>query len=525
MKHYLTALVLIVSAVVFAAEQQGPMANVELLSGTKQRAQFIGIENDTVQLGGYIQNKFTVVRIAKSQFKSIVDDNGKDLLSDTAAVKASADTSAADTLAAATIDSTADSATVATVDSTNAIESPTISETNYASSTFIAYESPDLDSSLARQIFSATSQLITESGDSVQNVSKNEFPECNDDLCIQQALRSKGVKTIYFEKTSRESSGDSLGIELTQILYEEDLPTIHKARIKVSAKSPLSDAFSLNRLTNLVLQAKGVVLETKKSKKSFVFIETDPEGATITRPDVNAICKSPCTFAVSDTNRVEFYAYWNVDAHMWGGQASVLPIPGDTAKISMKLKRIMPEVHIITNPINAEIFKSNEPISKKSKALGTTPSKFNVFEPGMASVILRKQGYRDSLVTFFIAPTAETTISVDLQSLTSPEAIKAQDEWIHDRRMLHVGHMLMGLSIAPVAVGALFAYLGSKDYDDADDIKKELSMPGDTNGANYQKKVKKNKDLADKGDKKMIIGGSLVGTGLVLFGLGLFFTF
>lgn len=515
MKHYLITIILFVSATIFAAEQQGVMANVELLSGTKQRAQFIGIENDTVQLGGYIQNKFTVVKIAKGQFKSIIDDKGNNLLEQQVSTEANRDT----------VSSTSDSTANSEVDTTSASVAETIPEKSYAPKVFIASEQTQAISAPIQQISAITSQLIVESGDSIQIIQKEDFPECSDDMCLQQALHSKGVQTIYLEKIYSENSGDSIAIELTQVLYEEELPTVYKAKIKVSSQKPLSDAVSVNNFTKLIMQAKGIPAEKERNLKSYVFIETDPEGATITRPDVNAICKSPCTFAITDTNRIDIYAHWNVDAHMWGGQASILPIPGDTAKISMKLKRIMPEVHIVTNPINAEIFKSNEPITKKSTALGKTPAKFNAFEPGMASVILRKQGYRDSLVTFFIAPTAETTISVDLQALTNPEALKMQDEWVHDRKMLHVGYALMGVSIAPVAVGALFAYLGNKDYDDADEIKKELTMPGDINGANYQEKVKKNKDLVDKGDKKMIIGGSLMGTGLLLLGIGLFFTF
>ena len=80
MKSTFFALILLTVQVLLAAEPQGPSVSVELLSGTKQKAQFLGIQNDTVQLGGYINNKFTVVRIAKSKFKSIVDTSGTDLL-------------------------------------------------------------------------------------------------------------------------------------------------------------------------------------------------------------------------------------------------------------------------------------------------------------------------------------------------------------------------------------------------------------------------------------------------------------
>ena len=73
------------------ANPEGIFVDVELLSGTKQRAKLMGIENDTVSLGGYIQNKFTIVKIAKRQFKRIIDEKGNDLLSETPQAKTTAE--------------------------------------------------------------------------------------------------------------------------------------------------------------------------------------------------------------------------------------------------------------------------------------------------------------------------------------------------------------------------------------------------------------------------------------------------
>mgnify|MGYP003547934677 FL=1 len=64
----------------FAEDPQGMPVMVELISGTKQKAQFLGIANDTVSLGGYIKNEFTVLKFPKSQFKSILDSLGNNIL-------------------------------------------------------------------------------------------------------------------------------------------------------------------------------------------------------------------------------------------------------------------------------------------------------------------------------------------------------------------------------------------------------------------------------------------------------------
>jgi hypothetical protein len=82
----------------------------------------------------------------------------------------------------------------------------------------------------------------------------------------------------------------------------------------------------------------------------------------------------------------------------------------------------------------------------------------------------------------------------------------------------------MGTSIAPFLLGALFTYLAMVDYDDADKIKDSLKFPA-SGGEKYQAKVKENKDLAESGDRKMIIGGSLLGAGALLLGVGFVLSF
>ena len=78
MKKFILTFALFWVSAVCASE--GIPSLVELVTGTKQAAQFLGVQNDTVSLGGYIQNKFTIVKIAKKQFKRIVDEKGNDLL-------------------------------------------------------------------------------------------------------------------------------------------------------------------------------------------------------------------------------------------------------------------------------------------------------------------------------------------------------------------------------------------------------------------------------------------------------------
>lgn len=523
MKKFIAILVISLAALAFSQEKQGITANVELVSGTKQRAQFLGIDKDTVQLGGYIKNQFTVVRIPREKFKSILDEQGNDLLAgaakDSAAV--APDSSVAATDSATTV---ADSANTASTDSSATEEN--IPNIQLASTNvLVAFESNSGDPSLPTQMTALVARLLFESGEQVHVFRRDEFPNCNDDICIQKTLAKVGAKTIYSGKISNGTNADSISLELSRIIFEENLPEIRTAKMNMSRSTVLGDAIKDNRMQKLLLETKGVVAEKTASTIGYILVDTDPEGAMVSRSEKDAICKSPCTFAVTDTGRIEVNAYWDVDAQLWGAHTAVRPIPGDTAKIALRLKPISPEIQVISTPADAEIFPGKDPITKHSKSIGTTPNKFFLNEPGLANITLRRIGYKDTVVSFYVAPVSEIHLNVEMEKLTDYDEIAKQQDWLHERKMTRIGHALMASAIAPIIVSTIFIYLGNRDYDDAKDIKNDLEKPGSVNGANYKNKVRENKDLVDKGDKKMAIAASLAGAGVVLFGVGLFFTF
>lgn len=506
-----------------AADQQGIYAQVELLSGTKQKAQFLGIEKDTVSLGGYIKNKFTIVKFPKAQFKSIVDEKGNDLLNQASAPADSASTAPADSTPSA--DSTvADSAKADSTISDSAATDTAIAAAGISNKVFVSFEPSEIDQGTSDLFSDIAFRLLHELDTAFYMQRWENTPECSDRACIQEHLKGSGAKDIIFGKAVHAKHPDSISIELTRVFYEEDLPTIKKSQITVSRDGILQDALKGNSFTSLVKKAAGFPVPTKQ-ERSYIHVETDPEAATISRPEKDAICKSPCTFAVTDTGRIEVNAYWSVDKHLWGAQTFVHPLPGDTAKVSLKLKRINPEIKIVSNPVGAEIFPGTSEIDRNSKSIGTTPKVVTLTTPGMTAMRLRKAGYRDTLVNFYVAPVSEINIDVSMEHLTDFHEIQKQEEWYHQRKVSYIGKVLMGSSIAPVLLGSLLLYLGQQDYEDAEDIKNELTMPSASKGAKYNEKVKKNKDLVDSGDRYSIIGGTLIGAGIAVFGLGLFLTF
>lgn len=566
MKKFVLILILFTLALVHAEEPKGAFVQVELLSGTKQKAQFLGIANDTVSLGGYIRNKFTVVKFPKTQFKSIVDENGNDMLhpADSAAVAAvtaeaavaapatsapavdsaatadSASVAATDAVAPATADSSAstpDSTATATAaadtttmtadtaTATDNLDAEPSGNSTIPDKVFMGIESTDIETPRKNQLNALIIGLMQEHDPTIDIREWSAFPACGDRACIQNHWKAWGVKEIYFGKATRAKNPDSLVIEITRAVYEEELPTIYKAETVTTFDNTLHDVIKGNRIGTLVMNAMGIPTPKIKDTKSYIHVETDPESATISRPEKNSICRSPCTFAVRDTGKIELNAFWNVDKHLWGAQTFVRPIPGDTAKVSLKLKRIIPEVRIVSNPAGAEIFPGSDKITLSSESIGKTPKIVNLTTPGMASLRLRKAGFRDTLVNFYVSPVSEINLDISMEHLTDFEELNRQEEWFHKRKVSFIGKCLMGSSIAPVLVGSLFLYLAKMNYDDADDIKHDLTLPSSSKGDNFNRMVRENKDLVDSGDRDIIIGTSLIGTGIAIFGLGFFLQF
>lgn len=557
--------ILAIALVAAFADPEGKLVDVELLSGTHQRAKLMGIENDTVSLGGYIQNKFTIVKIAKKQFKRIVDEQGNDLLNadntqgntaqkesatkdpvaqaPTSSSAAATSSAAKDTVAKPVQSSSSNapkepsSSSIVKSSSSVASSSAVSSSSNFSSSSvtavvkseiktvLVAYDTDNVEKSFADQFTALTARLLFESGEKPQIIRKTDLKNCNDNVCIQSELAAHGFNSIYFGEITPVIGTDSLRLNLTHVFYEDSLPTLHRATLTISEETALGDAITNNKLKNQLLDAQGKDIVKSKKNRAYIHIDTDPDGATISRTNKDAICKSPCTFVTTDTSKFTIHAYWNVDRHLWGASTSVVPLIGDTTHISLKLKRVTPEIRIQTFPEGANVYKAGAPITKRTKAIAQTPEKIPVYEMGMDSLVIRKAGYRDTLINFFVAPVSQIDLSIDLQKLTDFDEIEKQNKWIHDKKMQTLGEAFIGGSIGTALIGGLFMYLAHLDYNDADDIKKELRIPGAVKGENYRNKVDKNHKLVKQGDNKAIAGGILLGTAAALLGVGIYFVF
>ena len=500
---------------------EGIPSLVELVTGTKQSARFLGIQNDTVSLGGTIQGKFTVIRIPKNRFKSIVDEQGNDLLNGASSPVAATDSLAADS-------SVVDSSVVDSTQSDSLTEPqvPTILDSVEGKHVFVSFEHRNSESSLAEQLENLIIRMLKESGTPVLFAEREKFSTCTDAACIKDSLKAHHAVSAYIGRITSARTPDSVSVQMSRYTLEDSTNAkTNTAQINLSAIHALTDALSKDKLHRFVLRLQGEAVSAEKdNNRSYVRVETNPEGANIVTKGNVDICKSPCTFVLTDSAKTDIYAYWSVDRQMWGAKSSVKPIPGDTAKISLKLKRIKPELLIHTTPEGAYIFAGSTAVTKKTKPVGISPRKFQIFDPGLSTVQIRMAGYKDTTVTVFAAPTEITDVNVKLTPITDQREQLAQQEWLRERKKNFIGKTLIGSSIAPILLGTLIMYLGTIDYDDADRIKEDLNRPA-ARGVNFQEQAAENKDLIDKGDKKMIIGGSLLGAGIVLLGVGIVLNF
>lgn len=522
MKKVLLFLILFIFAAAFAEENQGIRANVELVTGTKQSAIFLGVKQDTVLLGGNIKGQFMVVRIPKNRFKSVVDEAGNNLLNpvatiDTTATKVPDNSDSTQVVVQDTLqDSTA---TQEIVES----KEPTYLDSVAGKHIFVAMERRSIDSALSEQMTPLLVRLLQESGIPVSIARRTNFGYCRENSCIRDSLAKYGAASAYLGSIAAGSSNDSLSILMTHVSFVDSAS--HMATMSLSVFKALSDGLSNNKLSNFLKLLQGEEIPVAKKGTSYVKMESDPEGATISIPGRNEVCKTPCSFALQDTGKQVLYAYWNVNNQLWGAKETIRPIPGDTLKISSRLKKVKPELRIYTVPEGAAIYAGSSPIAPNTAPIGKTPNKFDIYEPGPSFVQIRKEGYKDTLVSFFASPTEITDLNITLQPINNFFEAQQQKEWSKAQKRDFIGKVLMGSSIAPIVAGALLAYLGSQDYNDAERIKNDLNKPATLNGANYQAKVNENHDLVHKGDRKMIIGGSLAGAGILMFGVGFLLTF
>lgn len=532
MKKFLTFLLFSFAMVFARAPENGESINVELKSGIKQRVKFAGFHQDTVLLGGYIKNQYTVVRLPKNSFTSIKDAEGNILDLDSIDSPANDSLVAQDTLQAAdtvAINTNIDSTSTDSSADSSSVSDSTRQNTWQGKTIFIPFAHRPIDEQFAKNIQGALFSILEEERLVPFIPDDAEIESCREPSCIIREAREKNVAGAFFGNIVADSQ-DSIRIELTY--FKESSLEPEEASFKTSNKAPFSSSIAGPALHNAVQQLfnRPIVKQEpdtvyKDPTISYIHVETDPEDAILSKVMGDAICKTPCTFATKDTGNVEIYAYWDVDEHLWAATAKLKVIPGDTTKTSLRLKRITPTVLITTNPKGSEIYPDLDTLSPFISRLGVTPKVLETRILGEASLKIKKDGYRDTTITFYVMPTEKNLVHIDMTPITIPAEIKAQQEWNSEYTKKKVGITLLGVSAVPFIFGGIFTYLAAKDYEDARKTRDELKKPHIGNGKHYSELKQKNKDYAEKGDTKLTIGISSFALGAALLATGIVFTF
>ena len=501
MKKHLAILLLALSSL-FAQVPKGSgiPVSVTLVTGVSQNAEYLGSTADTVFLGGTIADTFTVVKILENRISLMLGESG-------------------DTLSKARADSILQN--IPANETAKAVQPDTLPDISGKALVFPVFRRA-IDSALAERLRDLEAQLLTEQGDRVQKVSTSDFPDCKDSPCIAAEAEKRNAQSVWTAEITPAAHQDSLEIRIHRFLVREKAQS--SEHLTVSSKNATGELLSENRFVECLQKVKGIRPKAKKevSLQSFISVETDPEGANLAIKGKDILCQTPCTFPLTDTGKVQLEAFWDVDRTLWANRATIRPVPGDTAHVNMHLKRVVPEVEIRTVPSGARIFGEAE-IDPSSRPIGKTPKKLFSEEPGPAQIRLWKEGFRDSVVNFYINATEKTVLEIRLDSIRNPEELKKQEVFRTIQKRIFWGHLSLGCAIAPAVAGGILLYLAEKDRDKAKSIKKELEMPSSGGGKNFTSKVRENHRYADRSKNERIVGtgflvlaGGLLGAGLIL---------
>lgn len=494
MKKIFIILSLAFSVLFAEASQRGIPVSIKLVSGATQNAELLQISSDTVFFGGFIADTFTVVKILKNRIESLLDSNGNPL---------------PDSLLENLSQSVPDSATG------NLPKTEPQPQTDFTGKALVfpAIRRP-IDSLLAIRLQDLEMQTLRELGEHPICVTAQDFPHCHDSPCIIQ--EAPNAHSIWSLEVLPSKHQDSLDLLLHRFHFASQSQKTEK--LTISAKKATTELLSDNRFMHWIQKANGNYQEPEreKSTKNFIQVVTDPEGANLSRKGEEVICQTPCSFATLDTGKIELEAYWEMEHALWANKATIRPIPGDTAKVNLQLKRVQPEVEIRTIPAGAQIFEADD-LTPHSRPIGKSPKILTTQTPGPASLHLWKEGFRDSIVQFRVNATSRTVVEVRLDSLQSPQDVENQRVFQQIQKRIFWGKVSLGVSLAPAVAGGILLYLSHKDRDKARDIKDELSLPSSGQGENFQKLVRENHRYADRSKKERYLGtGFLIAAGGLL---------
>lgn len=482
--------------------QQSPEVLVTLPNGLQQKALYLGTQGDTVLLGGQVNGQPTTVRIPRNRIQSLL------LLPDSTPVDLQTPPPA-------------QTAPVPAEDSLSEI--PEKTEHDWLGHLLVLTpETQGMDSALRQSVHGLMLQVLRDrSGIPVLVPEPKDLTGlANTDALVAKMREAGAVGLLGSQWKIR---GDSLHAQFRVIWTQGD-----STSTRSSSKSSRGKSISLWLLGNEPWSALEKALDIPLFPKSAtqgsgsIWVESEPDGALISVNGQLPSCKTPCRVPATpdSTGRTTLWGSWKVVNHLWAGKTTIAAFAGDSTRAFIRLEPSHAVLQIGSHPSGARIFPADMPWNPSMESLGKTPMLLKEFDPGELRYRISLPGYRDTTIRIVPDPTGTTQVYAPLKPITNPQELAAQNAQLKAMARNQWGKSLMGISIAPMLVGATFLWLAQDDYEKARNLKTELQQPAAAAGPHFEAKVEENHDAVKAGDTKIRAGSAMLISGAIFLAVG-----
>ena len=182
-------------------------------------------------------------------------------------------------------------------------------------------------------------------------------------------------------------------------------------------------------------------------------------------------------------------------------------------------------LHVATTPV-ADIYVSRSKVDFSASPDYSSPSFVKVPQGDTTvRVTLFQVGYNDTTIKVSLSDRDTSYLIVSLRQSYDEELAETQKKTLAHRNRKSLGHKLVWASFVPFAASAVAAVATQKYIQDARDDRKAVQNSLIREGERYQKKKDDFKDHRSKAKTAKAIGGTCLGTGLVVLSAGLILSF
>jgi|GEM_PF-2826021 len=474
---------------------------IELQTGLQQKALLVGIQGDTVILGGRVNGQQTIVRLHKDRIKSIRN------LADSTQIEFQAPALAPEAPIA---------------EEQEEIPPP---HDWLGHMLLLPPDTKGLDSNFVKTILPIMLELLRE---------KSGFPVLIpdpvelDSLTTPESLllKMKKVGAIGMIGSFWQATGDSLHVQFKTIRIGKDSTTTTTAAR--GTRGAWAHWLLSGDPWKALEKAAGVnfnLSPISTSKFARIWVETDPDSAWISVNGNPPTCKSPCRVLLptqqGSQTKASIWASWRLDSRLWAGKTVLNAEAGDSLNVNLKLQPSHATLQITSHPSGAEIYPTVEAWSPSLRSIGHTPFVTDDFGPGEVSWLITYPGYQDTVLRLNPDPTGRDMFHINLIPLKDLSLLEIQNSQLQAKRRLHLGKAIVGVSIAPTLVGGVLLWLSTKDFNRAERLKHDLEQPSTGSGPQYADAIAENRQAVNEGQHKILLGSGLVALGVILASVGI----